>query len=86
MLESIIQEFESHFEHEERIMAETKYPEARAHRAHHQILLARLFSILQDVQAAQSVHVEQFLLVLKTLYDDAIDADSYLKLHLEQTA
>ena len=85
MLESIIQEFESHFEHEERIMAVTKYPEARAHHAHHQILLTRLYSILHDMKATQSAEVEQLLLVLKTLYDDAIDADSHLKLHLEQT-
>ena len=86
LLESIVQEFESHFEHEECIMAETEYPDARAHRAHHQILLTRLFSILKEVKATQSVPVEQLLLVLKTLYDDAIDADSNLKLHLERTA
>jgi len=83
MLESIIRGFESHFEHEERIMAVTKYPEARAHCAHHRVLLARLYSILHEVKAKQSVDAEQLSLVLETLYDDAIDHDLQLKLHLE---
>jgi methyl-accepting chemotaxis protein len=82
ILESIIQEFENHFDHEERIMAETKYPDARAHRAHHQVLLTRLYSILQEAKTGQSVEIEKLSLVLKTLYDDAIDADWSLREHL----
>lgn len=84
ILESIVQEFEKHFAHEEAIMAATKFVDLSGHRRHHQVLLARLFSILQKTKTERSVDIEHLMLALKTLYDDAIDADTSLRQHLER--
>lgn len=83
--EAVIRKFEEHFANEEGWMARTRFPEADAHRRHHQVLLIRLLSIRERMRTEQAVEIDQLQLAFQSLLDDAIGADAPLRLHLEQS-
>lgn len=82
--EAVVRRFEDHFANEEKLMAETGFPDADAHRRHHQILLIRLHSICDRMRTEQVAELEQLQLVFQSLLDDAIGVDASFREHLDQ--
>jgi hemerythrin-like metal-binding protein len=80
----VVRKFEEHFANEERIMAETRFPDAAEHQRHHQVLLIRLLSICDRMKTSRTLEGDQLRLTLQSLFDDATGADVSLREHLEQ--
>jgi hemerythrin-like metal-binding protein len=84
--QAIVKKFEEHFEHEERMMEATGYPDAQAHHRHHQVLLIRLLSLCDRMKSPGSVEIEELRVPFQTLFDDAVGADASFKAYLDEAA
>ena len=80
----LVRKFEEHFANEERVMAETGFPDTAAHHRHHQVLLIRLLSICEHMNPDATVDSDELRLTFQSLLDDAIGVDIPLKEHLER--
>ena len=72
-LERLIEFTQMHFQSEEQLLQQQRFPGANEHRREHQALLARLYRALEQLNREETVHYSTLLEFLPAWYLDHVE-------------